>query len=706
MKNGSKMKKMVGLAMVAACQIGLVAHGATYLARVVVPGENGTLVTNNYETGTKAFQSLNDRANGLEQKLIFLNDITPSERLTLKEGKVAVVEVGSRQLQFKKFDGYNYSFRNDGRLTINGSSAGNGLVLANAKVSGFFENYGTLVINDVVKMKDSSTTKRASILNAASASLTINGGIFDASAGNSIVSNASTLAVYGGTFTCSASALPALNLAGGEAEIAPAEGKSVSITSSGHHAIAVSDGTLTISGGSFSSTASGKAALYGNAAEAQPMTISGGTFTAAEAPVVLDGANTLTISGGTFVRTSAGETAFLPEGKAGQATVKGGTFKNLDPTASVAGGYLAVKRVENGVNVYIVKNENDMAAQVGNDKYLMVQAALDAAAKSGEVVTLLADVTDEGALSITNNVTLNLNDKSISGCEVTMSGEKAVIQNGTLKDGSSLIVTGNAAVESMTVASDVTVEVNASVSFKESDLTAAKITVNPGAVVTNLGGNKMMNSEGQESDAISVVNTRGETWTVKSGESYEAPIQVIVSANDDSAGTVGLAEGYETGLYHKGETAKLTATPNDGYTFVCWSGDVDLAESAVEVQVNGEMTIKANFVATELYDVISRQAVNKALENNEIVSRDTIKDMSLQNPMIEVVNGKATVGIKIMTATTLQRTTAEGTSAWTEVAATDEASFDSADKTVKVKIPADGGTRFFRFVVPKTELAD
>lgn len=75
--------------------------------------------------------------------------------------------------------------------------------------------------------------------------------------------------------------------------------------------------------------------------------------------------------------------------------------------------------------------------------------------------------------------------------------------------------------------------------------------------------------------------------------------QVLVVSDPQEAGYVTLDPG-RTG-YSPGEEITLTATPEDGYVFANWSGDVpdeaDLDDPELQLTVNDDLEITANFDA-------------------------------------------------------------------------------------------------------------
>jgi uncharacterized repeat protein (TIGR02543 family) len=73
---------------------------------------------------------------------------------------------------------------------------------------------------------------------------------------------------------------------------------------------------------------------------------------------------------------------------------------------------------------------------------------------------------------------------------------------------------------------------------------------------------------------------------------------VSTSANPLDGGSV-----IGGGSYYEGSTAILTANPAAGYVFTGWSGDVSGMENPIQVQVNSDKTITANFTLAAAYTV-------------------------------------------------------------------------------------------------------
>jgi len=84
------------------------------------------------------------------------------------------------------------------------------------------------------------------------------------------------------------------------------------------------------------------------------------------------------------------------------------------------------------------------------------------------------------------------------------------------------------------------------------------------------------------------------------------PIQYELSLNSTEGGSV-TEPGEGVFPYDEGTAVNLVATPDAGYRFVDWTGDVgtvaDAARPATNITVNGNYSITANFVAAQSGDV-------------------------------------------------------------------------------------------------------
>ena len=215
-------------------------------------------------------------------------------------------------------------------------------------------------------------------------------------------------------------------------------------TVTGDQALFVNNGLVKVNGGHFYGTSSNAEAVYvkGNG----EVEIYGGTFegdTNAQYYYVLNkldadrATSSITVYGGTFV-------GFNPENNAAEG--KGTNF--------VAAGYAASHNVAD--NSWTV---GKAIAQVGEQKYASLQAAIDAA-QDGDIVTLLADLNlgwDDIVLSNDNrnvlayvhdkSITLNMNRKTIAVDHQGTEENERIFAVVLVEDGASLTVTGNGTID-------------------------------------------------------------------------------------------------------------------------------------------------------------------------------------------------------------------------------------------------------------------
>ena len=166
------------------------------------------------------------------------------------------------------------------------------------------------------------------------------------------------------------------------------------------------------------------------------------------------GPGTIRVNGGTFEAAAAknGHSYVLNAKDNNGCTieVKGGTFKNFDPsnnicegegTNFVAAGY-AVTAVENGSDTLYTVSQ--AVAQVGTKAFASLQAAIDAA-QDGETVTLLTDVEQNSQLTINKNITLDLNGKTIKNTkDIWGDNANAIL---SITNDAKVTITGNGTID-------------------------------------------------------------------------------------------------------------------------------------------------------------------------------------------------------------------------------------------------------------------
>ena len=144
---------------------------------------------------------------------------------------------------------------------------------------------------------------------------------------------------------------------------------------------------------------------------------------------------TLAINGGNLDVTNWRITSTAAKAGAKPA-VSGGTFSSAVPAEYCAEGFIPVKNAD---GTYGVK-AGAYVAQIGDVKYETLKDAVNAA-KDGDIVTLLADATED--VTINKNITLDLGGKTLTNANsgkatVTIAkGATATVQNGSIIGGTS-----------------------------------------------------------------------------------------------------------------------------------------------------------------------------------------------------------------------------------------------------------------------------
>ena len=256
------------------------------------------------------------------------------------------------------------------------------------------------------------------------------------------------------------------------------------------------------------------------------------------------------------------------------AQLQDGSNFSVEGTLTAEGGVLTV---------------NFTATEAGKYNDVLVLTSGDVTAEvtlSGEVLILEGQGTKEAPYTVADVIALGLADKTLAWVEGYIIGALNSNNNNALE------TTGTSVASNILLAD------------------AANETQNyiPVALPNNSESRKALNLVDNPNNLGAKVAVYGtlETYFSKAGvkevSDYEwvvAPVvnhTITVSANPAEAGTIeGLAEG---GKYEHGATATLTATPAEGYEFVCWTEGADTVSTEAEYGfvVLADRNLVANFV--------------------------------------------------------------------------------------------------------------
>lgn len=221
------------------------------------------------------------------------------------------------------------------------------------------------------------------------------------------------------------------------------------VTASGtRHVLRIKKGTATIEGGTFTALGTAGTTCHvlnvGDDDTNATVIVNGGTFVGAEgkgvdstAAISVQNESKVTVKGGNFSKGMSGSTVdlFLVAENA-NLELTGGTY-DADVNAFCAADYKATIADSKTWNVVA----KDYVAQIGEDKYESIQAAVDAAGQN-DTITLIADeiVLDKSeTIEVAKKVTIDLNGKTINAggdaFTVVDGGDLTINGNGTVKAG-------------------------------------------------------------------------------------------------------------------------------------------------------------------------------------------------------------------------------------------------------------------------------
>lgn len=461
-----------------------------------------------------------------------------------------------------QINGQNYAAL---AAAIAAAAAGDTVTLVGDVIEDVTVSAGKTVTIDLGGKKLTNVSSDTIIVeNGATLTITGTGTVDNVTHGKAAIYNNGTVTLNGGSYTRSEEKGEDKNNSGGNSYynilnhgIMTIE-ETVSVTSSGHFSSLIASGYY-----NFSDTANPRNGyVSGTNHESPSLTINGGTFSGGINTIKNDDNAQLIINGGSFSNVTQAVVqnnhvaeihggSFNADGNhvienrhydgghnAGSVTVTSGTFTgglytttgatwsitggtfSSDPSAYVAAGYEATE--DNGTWTVGEKTGVTLVAQVGLNKYESLADAL-AAAKDGDTVKLVDDVTLDSLLRIEKNITLDLGGKTLRREGSVLDIYSTVtIQNGTIgttSTGSTSAVWVNGAAK-LTVASDVTFTTteNAFALAFDSSCTAAEVIFRG----TITGGNGItMNGLIAES-AANILTMDGATINVTGHGIYQA----------------------------------------------------------------------------------------------------------------------------------------------------------------------------------------
>jgi hypothetical protein len=188
-------------------------------------------------------------------------------------------------------------------------------------------------------------------------------------------------------------------------------------------------------------------------------------------------------------------------------------------------------------------------------------------------------------------------------------------------------------------------------------------------------------------------NTTGETRTgtiIIGGQKYTLtqrttlPLETAVIGNGSIVGA---------GNYNQGSSVTLTATPQAGYVFSHWQGDV----VGVSNQVTVAMDVAKNVSAVFIPESAAEQLAAAKAAQGGFYTRDQIHALEVGNLVFDVdSSGTARVGVQLMETSDLS-----DPNSWKPVSLNENNLDVGSDGTVGMNVPATGNTKFFKVVVPE-----
>lgn len=507
------------------------------------------------QVGFKAFNTLQAAIDAAQdgETVTLLTDAI--EDATVTAGKNITLDLGGKTLTNTNADKATLTIAKGATATVkNGSIVGG---------TGFYtiQNNGTATLEDVTATAGNT--------------------------GSSMLDNWGTLTIESGSYSGGLNVVKSeedsiLNINGGKFEL--------SYATNGWTGVVFAYGNTTITGGEFiqSLTTTGR--------WNHPQVIATG---------MVEGHTAITrVTGGHFVNKMSGEGIFRGVGKgtSDNFEVSGGTFNKSISEGFCADGFIPIKNAD---GTYGVK-EGHYVAQIGSKKYETLADAIHWATK-GKTITLLTDVEQNSQLTISKNITLDLNGKTIKNTQDIWGDNANAILS--ITNGAKVTITGNGTIDAKendcytinVVKGDLTIE-NGTFYGNVSVVQVEEGTLSVKGGTFDLhqkwdGSSKYLfnciddaYASGSAKVAISGGTFVGFDPSVSpegEGTSYLAP---GYAPTDNGGGTYGvkLAEGaYLLQDYRSGDQASWTYPTQEGMAFAGWYKDASFTTPCAASDVEG-----------------------------------------------------------------------------------------------------------------------
>ncbi len=148
-----------------------------------------------------------------------------------------------------------------------------------------------------------------------------------------------------------------------------------------------------------------------------------------------------------------------------------------------------------------------------------------------------------------------------------------------------------------------------------------------------------------------------------------------------------------------GDSVTISAIANESHIFLGWSSniaDIRGDETTLTFTMPEKtVTLVANFFPKALQQVWNETYVQSQIKAGELITLNQLQEMALSEPVIEVKEGAATVGISMMKASSVD-------GEWEVIELDSNATAVESDK-IQVTVPADEKAAFYKFVVPENQ---